>query len=82
MTVRIGVAEDSYIPRGELHTVTADLVMDGEVAATINTILDPDQDSEARALVRELVSGLESGELEPTAGSIEPVVDRLPETGA
>jgi hypothetical protein len=40
-------------------------------------VLDADQTSEAMALAREVVEGLESGELEPTAGAIEPLADRL-----
>jgi hypothetical protein len=40
-------------------------------------VLDVDQDSEGLALLREVVAGLESGELAPTAGAIEPLADRL-----
>ena len=75
--VRIAVPDDSYIPRRELDTVALELTLGGEVAATVNTVLDPEQDSEARALAREIVAGLESGALEPTAGALEPLADRL-----
>ena len=78
ITVRVGVEEDSYIARRELDTVGVDLVSDGEVIATVNTLLDPKQESEARELVREIVAGLESGELEPTASAIEPLADSIP----
>jgi hypothetical protein len=44
------------------------------VLASLNTPLDLQQDSEARALAREIRAGLESGELEPTAGAIEPLL--------
>ena len=44
----------------------------------MNTILEPEQDHEARQLAREIVAGLESGELKPTAAAIEPLADRLP----
>ncbi|MBA2462928.1 MAG: hypothetical protein H0V45_14390 [Actinobacteria bacterium] len=47
-----------------------------EVLATLNTVLDPEQESEARALAREIAAGLESGDLEPTAGAIEPLADQ------
>jgi hypothetical protein len=75
--VRVGVAEDPYIPRRELDTVALELRIDGELAATLNTVLDADQESEAVALAREVVKGLESGELEPTASSLEPLADQL-----
>jgi len=76
--VRIGVPEDSYIPSRELETVDVEL-FDGERhLAAVNTVLAPQQESEALALARELVAGLESGDIEPTAAAIEPLADRLP----
>jgi hypothetical protein len=75
--VRVGLAEDSYIAKSELDTVTLELIGEGEHLAAVTTVLDADQDSEARALVREVVIGLESGTLEPTAGDIEPLADTL-----
>ena len=73
--VRVGVPEDSYIPRRELETVDIEL-FDGERhLAAINTVLGAEQESEARALAREVVAGLESGRLEPTAGALEPLAD-------
>ena len=75
--VRIGVPADSYIARGELDTVTIEVLGDGEHLAAVNTVLDADQLSEARALLREIVAGLESGSLEPTAGALEPLADTL-----
>ena len=77
VVVRVGVPEDPYIPRRELDTVDVEL-FDGERhLAAVNTVLDADQTSEARALAREIVAGLEAGELEPTAGAIEPLADTL-----
>lgn len=76
--VRIGVPDDDYIPKRELDTVAAEVLLDGEVAASVNTVLRPDQDSEARRLAREIAVGLGSGALEPTAGAIEPLVLRVP----
>ena len=78
--VRVGVPDDSYIPARELNTVTVEVFNDAEHLAAVNTVLDADQDSEARALAREIVTGLESGELEPTAGAIEPLADELRRT--
>ena len=75
--IRVGVPEDSYIPARELNTVTVELADDREHLAAVATVLDVDQDSEARSLLREIVAGLESGALEPTAGAIEPLADRL-----
>jgi uncharacterized radical SAM superfamily protein len=75
--IRVGVADDSYISQQELDTVTLELVGDGEHLAAVTTVLDVDQESEALALAREVVIGLESGTLEPTAGAIEPLADTL-----
>ena len=76
--VRVGVPDDPYIPRRELDTVDVEILFDGRVAAAVNTILEPEQEHEARELAREIVAGLESGELAPTAGSIERLADSLP----
>jgi hypothetical protein len=73
--IRIGVPEDSYIPRRELDTVDVELFMEGRHVAAVNTVLTADQESEARELAREIAAGLESGSLEPTAGAIEPLAD-------
>jgi len=74
--VRVGVPEDSYIPTRELETVDVEL-FDGERhLAAVNTVLGPEQESEALALAREIVAGLESGELEPTAAALEPLADQ------
>jgi hypothetical protein len=73
--VRIGVPEDSYIAKRELDTVAIELSAYGEHIAAINTVLDPDQTSEAQALMREIVRGLESGALEPSAHALEPLAD-------
>ncbi len=77
VTVHVGAPDDPYIPRSELETVDVELHADGRVLAAVNTVLDPDQESEALELAREIVRGLESGELEPTAGAIEPLADTL-----
>ena len=74
--VRVGIPEDPYIPRRELETVDVELVADGRALAAVNTVLSPEQESEALALAREIVAGLESGSLEPTAAAIEPLADQ------
>jgi hypothetical protein len=75
--IRIGVADDSYIAARDLDTVTVELYANGEHIAAVSTVLDADQESEARTLLHEIAAGLASGELEPTAGSLEPLADRL-----
>ena len=77
VTVHVGVPDDPYIPRAELETVDVELHSGGHVLAAINTVLDPDQESEAEQLVREIVQRLESGEIQPTAHDIEPFADTL-----
>jgi len=74
--VRVGIPEDSYIPRRELDTVDIELFVDGRAVAAVNTVLDADQASEALQLAREIVAGLESGNLEPTAAALEPLADQ------
>jgi hypothetical protein len=77
VVVHVGVPEDPYIKRSELETVDVELHSGGTVLAAVNTVLDPDQEDEAVDLAREIASGLESGRLEPTAASIEPLADTL-----
>jgi hypothetical protein len=73
----IGVPDDPYIERAELDTVALELRIDGEAVATVNTVLDADEESGARELVREIMAGLASGELEPTVEALEPLANRL-----
>jgi hypothetical protein len=74
--VRVGIPEDSYIARRDLDTVDVELFIDGRAVAAVNTVLFPNQDSAALSLAREVVAGLESGELEPTAAALEPLADQ------
>jgi hypothetical protein len=76
LQVRVGVPEDSYIPRRELDTVDVELFADGRAVAAVNTVLSADQESEALQLAREVVAGLESGDLAPTAAALEPLADQ------
>jgi hypothetical protein len=71
------VPEDSYIAKRDLDTVDIELTLiGGNHLAAVNTVLEADQVSEARALAREIVAGLESGDLEPTAAALEPLADQ------
>ncbi len=78
VVVRVAVPDDPYISKRELDTVAVELRAGDEVLATVNSVLEPEHSSEARALAREITSGLESGSLEPTAAAIEPLADRFP----
>ena len=71
----LGVPDDDYVPARELDTVALELRVDGEVVAALNTLLEPEQTSEARLLAREIAEGLASGRLEPTASALEPLAD-------
>lgn len=75
--VRVGLPDDSYIPPRELDTVALELVIDDRVEATVNTVLDADQEDEAVALAREAAAALGSGDLEPTAAALEPLATTL-----
>jgi hypothetical protein len=75
--VRIGVPADSYVAASELSTVAIELSERGRPVAAIDTVLGPEQDDEARALLRDVVAGLESGALAPTASALEPLADTL-----
>jgi hypothetical protein len=80
VAVRIGLAEDSYIPRRELETIVLELWDEGrgEHLAGVTTVLSTDDDAAARAMLREVVAGLSDGSLEPTAGALEPFADSVP----
>ena len=77
-TLRVGLAEDSYIRKRDQETVVLELVIGGKHAAALDTVLDPEQEDDGAKLVEELAGKLESGELDPTAGALEPYADRLP----
>jgi hypothetical protein len=80
ISVRVGIAEDSYIPRRELDTVVLELWDEsrGEHLAGVTTVLSADDVDAAHALLREVVTGLEDGSLQPTAGALEPLADSVP----
>jgi len=80
VSVRVGVAEDSYIPRRELDTVVLELWDErrGEHLVGVATILSAADVDAGRALLRRVVEGLADGSLEPTAGALEPLADSVP----
>ena len=81
VVVRVAVAEDSYVPQSQLDTVVLELWDEelGEHLAGVATVLEPEDDAGAREVLRRAVEGLESGELAPTAGALEPLADTVRE---
>ena len=77
VVVRVGMAHDEYIPSREEQTVVLELREGEHVLATLNTVLDPEQEDEAAELVREVVDALGSGRITPTATALEQYADRL-----
>lgn len=82
VAVRVGVAEDSYIPRRELDTVVLELWDEsrGEHLAGVATVLSADDVGRAGSLLLRVVAGLGDGSLAPTAGALEPLADSVPPT--
>jgi hypothetical protein len=80
VAVRVGIAEDSYIPRRELDTVVIELWDEsrGEHIAGVTTVLSADDVDAARSLLRQAAAGLGDGSLAPTAGALEPLADSVP----
>ena len=80
VAVRVGLAEDSYIPQREIDTVVLELWDEsrGEHLAGVSTVLAPEDVDAARTMLREVVDGLSEGSLEPTAGALEPLADSVP----
>jgi hypothetical protein len=77
--VRVGLAEDPYVAPRELDTVVAELRDEqGHVLGVVSTVLDAADDGPARRLARAIAHKLEAGEIEPTAGDIEPLADEIP----
>ena len=86
VAVRVGLAEDSYIPRRERLDVSTNDMLElweearGEHLAGVATVLSADDVDAAHGLLREVVTGLADGSLEPTAGALAPLADSvLPE---
>jgi hypothetical protein len=77
VTVHVGVPEDPYIPRREQTNVDLQLREGPTVIATVTTVLDPDDTSEALQLAREVREAIESGRMPLTAHALEPFADRL-----
>ena len=77
VTVWVGVPDDPYLERSELTTVDLQLREGSSVVASLSTVLDPDDDSAAHQVAREVKAALESGEIGLHAQALEPFADRL-----
>lgn len=78
VTVWVGVPDDPYFDdKTQLTTVDVQLHEGRNVIASVSTVLDPDQQDEARALAREVKAALEAGEIGLHAEELERFADRL-----
>jgi hypothetical protein len=78
VTVWVGVPDDPYVDdKRLLTTVDVQLHEGNAVIASLSTVLDPDQVSEALELAREVKTALESGEIGLHADDLERFADRL-----
>ena len=78
VTVWVGVPDDPYFDdKSQLTTVDVQLREGNAVIASVSTVLDPDQDAEARALAREVKAAIEAGEIGLHADDLEPFADRF-----
>jgi hypothetical protein len=78
VTVWVGVPDDPYYDdKSQLTTVDVQLREGNAVIASMSTVLDPDDESEGRALAREIRAAIEAGEIGLHAHELEPFADRL-----
>jgi hypothetical protein len=78
VTIWVGIPDDPYIDdKSALTTVDIQLHEGNAVVASLSTVLEPDQDSEARALAREVKAAIEAGEIGLHASELEPFADKL-----
>lgn len=78
VTVWVGIPDDPYIEdKSKLTTIDIQLHEGRAVVASISTVLEPHQESEARVLAREVKAAIESGEIGLHASELEPFADKL-----
>jgi hypothetical protein len=76
--VWVGVPDDPYYDdKSALTTVDIQLREGSSTIATLSTVLDPDQESEAHVLARDVKAAIEAGEIGLHASELEPFADRL-----
>jgi hypothetical protein len=78
ITVWVGVPDDAYIDDKSLLTnVDLQLHEGNAMIASVTTVLDTDQESEAHALARDVKAALESGSIGLHAHDLERFADTL-----
>jgi hypothetical protein len=78
VVIWVGVPDDPYYDdKSQLTTVDLQLREGNGVIASVSTVLDPDQVSEARELAREVKAAIEAGEIGLHASELEPYADKL-----
>src|SRR5437868_6436022 len=78
ITIWVGVPDDPYYDdKSQLTTVDIQLHEGNGVVASVSTVLDPDQESEARQLARDVKAAIESGEIGLHAHELERLADQL-----
>jgi hypothetical protein len=78
VTVWVGVPDDPYFDdKSQLTTVDIQLREGNAVIASLSTVLEPEQGSEALQLAREVKAAIEAGEIGLHASELEPFADRL-----
>jgi hypothetical protein len=78
VTVWVGIPDDPYIDdKSNLTTVDIQLHEGNGIVASLSTVLEAHQESEARALAREVVAAIEASEIGLHASELEPFADKL-----
>jgi hypothetical protein len=78
VTVWVGVPDDPYFDdKRQLTNVDVQLREGSSVIASVTTVLDPEQTSEAEQLAREVKAAIESGQIGLHAHELEPFADKL-----
>ncbi len=78
VTVWVGVPDDPYYDdKSQLTTVDVQLHEGNAVVATMETVLDPEQVSEARQLALDVKAAIEAGEIGLHAQELERFADQL-----
>jgi hypothetical protein len=78
VVVWVGVPDDPYYDdKSQLTTVDIQLREGNSVVASMSTVLDPDQTSEAEQLAREVKAAIEAGEIGLHASELEPFADKI-----
>jgi hypothetical protein len=78
VVVWVGVPDDPYLnDKSQLTNVDIQLHEGNSILASVTTVLDTDQESEARALAREVKAAIEAGEVGLNAHDLERFADQL-----